>query len=584
MNYINKHNRLVIFLIIVIVLVLSFLVFNKNNGTVIEDETSSYIKEFNTEKIKFKERIIVLNKIDLDIRQKSLLDIDNNGSIDINDLYIAKDIINKSIKENKKADLNYDKKIDRLDSNLLKRYKSGVIDLDINNDLKEDLEDINLLDLYINSFKELQVLVPKHTNKDLVKLEVEDNSIISLDNGVIKSKKEGITKVKVIDNEGNTDYSLVIVIDYNEKDNEIYNYKDTIYLSPTHLTTVEKSNADINKDNSIDTLDYEILKRIINNTFGDLNKDGITNNKDVKVLKDYLSKENEFNYNYDLNYDGYINNKDLDLLNRFLSPILIGDINKDTMVEDRDIKIINKANYSYDRMYSKINGFALNKKIEYLSSDSNIVSVSNEGVINALREGEVTITMKSNSGNIKTCKVISKENNKLPTSIKADKKEVVLNTFNSRENDILSLDLNNDGVVDSKDLDIYKKIKLIKINQKALDKVLNNIINKKYNKEYDINSDNKLNLKDYGILYNYIKENGEKIKEELFNDYLNNSVKLNIKVSPNNSINRITYMSKNSNIAKVNNEGVVTAINKGETEIVAFTVNGIKAVTKVIVK
>ena len=81
-----------------------------------------------------------------------------------------------------------------------------------------------------------------------------------------------------------------------------------------------------------------------------------------------------------------------------------------------------------------------------------------------------------------------------------------------------------------------------------------------------------------------MREKQETVSEELFNSYFNNSIRLNTKVTPNDSIEKVIYMSKNSNIATVNAEGIVTAINKGETEIIAFSVNDIKSVTKVIVK
>ena len=583
MNYKSKHNRLEVFLIIVIILILSSLVLNKKDKTNIEDKGISYIKESNVEKLVFQDSTIVLNKIDLDIRQESLLDIDNNGSIDINDLYLAKDIMNKKLKTSRNIDLNYDKKIDNLDSNLLKKYKSGVIDLDINNDNKENLEDINILELYINSYKPVGLLIPKGIDKSLIKLKIEDQNIVELNNGVVYAKKEGITRIKAIDKEGNTTYCKIIVIDYNNKNEYISSSKDTIYLKPTYLTTVEKANSDINKDNKIDVLDYEILLKIINHTFGDLNKDGITNNKDVNILKKYLNSDNDHNSEYDLNYDGYINNKDLDLLNRFLSPILIGDINKDTMVENRDIKIINQGNYSYYNLDSKAIGLASNKKIEYTSSDSNIVSVNNEGIINALKDGEVTINIKSKDNINKNIKIISNEDNNLPTGLHNDNDKVTLDVFDYKSNDLSMLDLNRDGIINNKDLRIYKTIKNLKADEKLLNGLLDTIINKKYNKNYDINNDNKVNLKDYDILYHFNYQKKE-LSEELFNKYLNNTIKLNAAVIPNNSINKVTYISKNSNIATVDEEGLIKGINKGKTEIIAYSVNNLKSITKVIVK
>ena len=43
-------------------------------------------------------------------------------------------------------------------------------------------------------------------------------------------------------------------------------------------------------------------------------------------------------------------------------------------------------------------------------------------------------------------------------------------------------------------------------------------------------------------------------------------------------------MSKNANIAIVDKKGNITAKNKGETEVIATTVNGLTSITKVIVE
>jgi len=59
--------------------------------------------------------------------------------------------------------------------------------------------------------------------------------------------------------------------------------------------------------------DLEALGKYIDEFYdkGDVNGDGVKNNKDVTELFNYVSEDNEYAAKYDINSNGKINNKDV---------------------------------------------------------------------------------------------------------------------------------------------------------------------------------------------------------------------------------------------------------------------------------
>ena len=616
---VNAKIKFIIFIILVVLLVCLFRL-PKFNKEIIKN-TENIVLVSDSDDIKFKDSVIVLTKIDLDVRQRMILDIDNNKIIDDKDLLIMKDIVNnrvtdinkdgvinkndvidlkKSIlninnkKLDKSCDLNHDEVIDDKDIDLLQRYISGVINLDVNFDNVVDNEDINILELYLSSSKKVKILSNKVYKNSSVKFEIDDNNIVSIDeNGLLKAKKEGVTNLKFSIGKYSAD-CLVLVVDYNKKFSKIDLGVDTIYLSPASLTTVQKSAADINKDNEINAIDLKILKEIISLKFGDVNKDGRVNDIDLRELKKYIKKKGlNVEESYDLNYDGYINSKDIDLLQEYLSPNLLGDVNKDKQVEGRDIRLISEFVNSQYQLKPIINvDTAFNKRLEFKSENVGIVSITTDGHLYANKEGKTSVSV-SICDILDKVNVIVKEVNTLPISIKNDKEKVELSYFDNNKYDILVADFNRDGRVDNSDVKIMKNLLDKKITDEDLEKLLSIIKNKKFEKTYDMDSNNIVDFYDYDILYSFMihKKTGDidsdgKVSEkdiELINKYINSFTTIKATLRKDKVVSDIKYFSKNANIAEVDNNGIIVARNKGKTEIVSITVNGLMDYTKVVV-
>lgn len=629
-KYKNKYLLLKLVIIIIILLSTSVLLvkinktfFHKNENT----NSSSYITLTDIDQIKLEKDVILINKIDLNTDQKAILDIDNNNKIDINDVKIFKDILSDNFKDvnsdgiidnndlilmkkallnmdnikvTKDYDLNYDGIINELDVDLMQKYISNVIDLDINQDGKQDYQDINILELYVNSSNQLNVLLPKSYENINVEFEVLDNSIITVDNnGIIHPLKQGITTIIVKDYKGNTDECNVVVVDSTIEEKEITLNTKEVYLKPASLTTVQKSAGDINEDGIINSLDLKILKDIIRLDFGDINDDGKTDSKDLELLNNYIKKPSNTNnqncYKMDINQDGYINIKDYNLLEKYILGNKIGDVNKDNQIENRDIKLVSDYVNSYYKLNPKFTlKNATNKKVKYKSSNTNIATVTSDGIIYANKEGTATISATTRSGLTSTCKVIVSSNNRLPDDIKNDKKEVKLKLFDHKKYDILKADFNCDGIIDQKDKDIAKKLIRLQKEKNNLHQILDNIMNNNpYKSDYDINQDNKIDLLDYSILYKFINKmktgdiNNDNILDskdiDLIDDYINSTSNIKVKVKDQKSISKVIYLSKNANIATVDEEGNIKSINKGITEITTVSVNGITDSSKIIV-
>lgn len=613
--------KIIIFIIIIFLLGCFFYISSYKEKTKKDFENIVLVSDVSN--IKFKDSVLVLTKVDLDVRQRMILDVDNNKYINDKDLFIMKDIVNDKITDinkdgvidkndvidlkksilninnkrlNKSYDLNYDGVIDDKDIDLLQRYVSNVINLDVNFDNVVNNEDINILELYLSSSKSVKILSNKKYKNSDVKFIIDNSDIADIDNnGLLTAKGEGITKLKfnIGKNSGVCD---VIVVSYDKNVSKIDLGVDTIYLSPASLTTVQKSAADINKDNEINAIDLKILKEIISLKFGDVNKDGIVNDNDLKELKKGVnSHHNDSGVldSMDLNYDGYINSKDIDLLEEYLSPNLLGDVNKDKQVEGRDIRLISEfvnSQYQFNPTIS-INS-AFNKRLEFKSENVGIVSVTTDGHLYANKEGKTTVSVSS-FGSLDKTNIVVKEVNTLPISIKNSKSKVELSYFDNNKYDISVADFNKDGLVDEKDVIIIKNLLDKKITSEDLSKLLLVIKDKKYEKNYDIDSNNLIDGHDYDILYSFVtgKKTGDvncdgKTSQndiDLMIKYINSFTTIKVKLKKDNVVSDVKYFSKNSNVATINNKGMIVARNKGETEIVSITVNGLMDYTKVIV-
>ena len=621
MELTNKKIKNLILIIFIVLTIIFIVFFTIKNNTELKQKENNYITLSDVKRIKLSKDVIVINKVTLNTIQEKVLDVDKNNKIDLNDIKIFKDIINDNFKDinqdgvndnsdltflkkvllksnnqnNKEYDLNYDGILDELDIDLLQRYITNIIDLDINMDNKENYEDINILENYITSKAQLNVYLPKDYSNTKISWNIEDDSIIKIDDQAnISPLKEGITKVVVKDSKGHTDEGIIIVVDSNILEKDIKLNKDEIYLKPATLTTVEKSVSDINQDSSINALDLKLLKDIIKLKFGDINNNGKTNEEDLALLDKYIKTDNTYEQ-ADINQDGLVNNKDYKLLNDYLFGNKLGDINKDNQIENRDIKIVSNYTNSYYPLTTKFNPTnTSNKRVIWKSSNTNVATVTNEGIVYAVKEGTTTISATTSEGKTAECKVIVSSANITPHKVENNKKNITLKFFDYKQNDILKIDFNSDGIVDSKDKKIAKKLINIKDLNKVLNYILDYLINdKRYDDYYDINQDNKIDISDYNIIYKLANKtktgdvnNDQHFDEKdivLIDDYLNSTKTIQTKVYGDKTIDKVIYLVKNANIVSIDLEGNIKALNKGTTEIASMSVNGVVGSTKIIV-
>lgn len=235
-----------------------------------------------------------------------------------------------------------------------------------------------------------------------------------------------------------------------------------------------------------------------------------------------------------------------------------------------------------------------NKRVIWKSSNTNVATVTNEGIVYAVKEGTTTISATTSEGKTAECKVIVSSANITPHKVENNKKNITLKFFDYKQNDILKIDFNSDGIVDSKDKKIAKKLINIKDLNKVLNYILDYLINdKRYDDYYDINQDNKIDISDYNIIYKLANKtktgdvnNDQHFDEKdivLIDDYLNSTKTIQTKVYGDKTIDKVIYLVKNANIVSIDLEGNIKALNKGTTEIASMSVNGVVGSTKIIV-
>ena len=136
---------------------------------------------------------------------------------------------------------------------------------------------------------------------------------------------------------------------------------------------------------------------------------------------------------------------------------------------------------------------------------------------------------------------------------------------------VLRGDLNGDGSMDENDF--------IAIKEHAIEK---NVLQNEYQVSAELDENNEINLTDV-LLFKRIKSKEEaKIKAEGItldksncNLFVGNETTITATVLPENAGNKnVLWSSSNPDIASVNEEGVVTALNPGNTVIIATTEDG----------
>ena len=135
---------------------------------------------------------------------------------------------------------------------------------------------------------------------------------------------------------------------------------------------------------------------------------------------------------------------------------------------------------------------------------------------------------------------------------------------------VLRGDLNGDGSIDENDF--------IAIKEHAIEK---NVLQNEYEVSADLDENNEINLIDV-LLFKRIKSNQEEVKVEGItldksncNLFVGDETTISATVLPENASNKnVVWSSSNPEIASVNEEGIVTALNPGSAVITATTEDG----------
>ncbi len=135
---------------------------------------------------------------------------------------------------------------------------------------------------------------------------------------------------------------------------------------------------------------------------------------------------------------------------------------------------------------------------------------------------------------------------------------------------VLRGDLNGDGSIDENDF--------IAIKEHAIEK---NVLQNEYEVSADLDENDEINLIDV-LLFKRIKSNQEEVKVEGItldksncNLFVGDETTISAIVLPENASNKnVVWSSSNPEIASVNEEGIVTALNPGNTVITATTEDG----------
>jgi len=218
-----------------------------------------------------------------------------------------------------------------------------------------------------------------------------------------------------------------------------------------------------------------------------------------------------------------------------------------------------------------------NEKINWSSSNSNVVLVNDDGVISAINEGEAKIIATSIDGLISICNVIVK-------------KDVENSSMLDIKDDVLDLKIGETKLIDTKFYFANRNTNIEwSSSNKNIASVFNGVVyanNTGTCTIKAISSDNKYS--DH-ITVNIVKPNdfvevnSIVIDDSSYVAKINETITLNPIINPSNATNRfISWTSSNPKVATVTN-GVVYCLSEGKTEIEAICGNH-KATVEIVVE
>ena len=212
---------------------------------------------------------------------------------------------------------------------------------------------------------------------------------------------------------------------------------------------------------------------------------------------------------------------------------------------------------------------ASNKTVTWTSSDPNVVSVNQSGLVKAKSPGTAIITAKSNDGGYTDTATIEV----------TDYGNIINETGLTFENSNYSVGINqtislNPTIVPSNAT--YKGIEFTSSNASVATVDSNGVVKGLSEGTTTITAITKKNKvkASVKVTVKMIKSVGVSLNNTNVSIKLNDTYTLVSNVNPDNATNRtVTYLSSNPNIAKVDNNGIITAVGIGTTTIIV-TPNG----------
>lgn len=218
---------------------------------------------------------------------------------------------------------------------------------------------------------------------------------------------------------------------------------------------------------------------------------------------------------------------------------------------------------------------ASNPKVHYTSSDIEVASIDDQGLVTALSIGTTTITATSEDGGHTASAIIEVVKEAImATSLKASVSKVSMSGKNRTytikttllprdTTDKISYTSSNPSVVKVNDAGVLTSVKpgtaTITMKVRAL----------------------KTTIK---VTVKAVSAKSIKLNKTSMSLNINATYKLTSTLTPSNATNSIKWSSSNSKIVKVSSGGTVTAIGKGTAYITAKTSNGKKTKVKITVK
>lgn len=635
-----KYIILILFLLLLICLILLFLRRNNNTGIkniIIKDSILLYENEKENFDIEFK-------SVDDIHGFKYNISIDDHSIVKIGDEKRNKNIIqigliptkvgktkmlisgqNEYFKLNKKVDLIVCKKITYSTLSSDKIFmRPGV-----SSDILFDVGDLNEC-------------------KSNLKILVDDESVIKVNNNTIKSLKEGKTTLTIEQNDnkinidvvvsndikliediefGSTDINIVVgdkyFIPFNVKPSD----SDNKYLiwtsSNNNIVTVTQNGILEPKKNgkaiiSVTSIDNPSLKKsvnvIVSNSNSEKNNVKEINFKSQEIrmskgktqLIDFELLPNSSEYKsifYDTDNNDIVsvdNSGKIKANNEGETFITIKVTNFDNTIFENKIKIIVVKEYikaqkitingdyfldygkKYKIDYDIYPSNATIKSISFKSSDPDIVSVSNDGVLTVKDDGDpkiyITITNMDGSKVEENTRVMVRTNVKLIspkvkniTSKSADFSATIMNEYNRKIKEIgIFIWKSNES---QPDIPIYK-ISNISSNSKSVNFLGDDM-------KISLLSNTEYKYKMYMVIDNnkyYTSENSFKtlntitsitFKRKYAAVSVDSTYSLPIQFDANDSDLKPRYISKDTNVVTVNSNGVIKGISTGETVVTA---------------